>query len=59
MVHNKRNMPEMIFIHRYVRDKQVAVLWVTHDKDEIQHADKVIALTPSAGDAGGALYERA
>ncbi|EHC95512.1 YbbL ABC transporter ATP-binding protein [Salmonella enterica subsp. enterica serovar Uganda str. R8-3404] len=46
-------------IHRYVRDKQVAVLWVTHDKDEIQHADKVITLTPSAGEMQEARYERA
>ncbi|MDI5821932.1 ATP-binding cassette domain-containing protein, partial [Salmonella enterica subsp. enterica serovar Kentucky] len=55
--HNKRNVNDII--HRYVRDKQVAVLWVTHDKDEIQHADKVITLTPSAGEMQEARYERA
>ncbi|EJF3322372.1 iron ABC transporter ATP-binding protein FetA [Salmonella enterica] len=55
--HNKRNVNDII--HRYVRDKQVAVLWVTHDKDEIQHADKVITLTRSAGEMQEARYERA
>ena len=40
--HNKANVNDII--HRYVRDKQVAVLWVTHDKDEINHADEVITL---------------
>ncbi|VEB62409.1 ABC transporter ATP-binding protein [Salmonella enterica subsp. enterica] len=46
----------MILFHRYVRDKQVAVLWVTHDKDEIQHADKVITFNAICRrDAGGAL----
>ncbi|WP_393947398.1 iron efflux ABC transporter ATP-binding subunit FetA [Kluyvera intermedia] len=39
---NKKNVNDII--HRYVRDKQVAVLWVTHDKDEISHADEVIML---------------
>ena len=35
---NKHNVNEMI--HRYVREQNIAVLWVTHDKDEINHADK-------------------
>ena len=39
---NKHNVNDII--HRYVRDKNIAVLWVTHDKDEIQHADDVITL---------------
>ena len=39
---NKKNVNDII--HQYVRDKQVAVLWVTHDKDEISHADEVITL---------------
>lgn len=39
---NKGNVNEII--HQYVRDEQVAVLWVTHDKDEISHADEVIML---------------
>ena len=37
---NKRNVNELI--HHYVRDKNIAVLWVTHDKDEINRADNVI-----------------
>ena len=45
---NKKNVNDII--HRYVRDKQVAVLWVTHDKDEISHADEVITL-PSHRDS--------
>lgn len=40
---NKRNVNDII--HQYVRDQQIAVLWVTHDKDEISHADEVITLT--------------
>lgn len=39
---NKKNVNDII--HQYVRDKQVAVLWVTHDKDEISHADEVVTL---------------
>ena len=40
---NKRNVNDII--HQYVREQQIAVLWVTHDKDEISHADEVITLT--------------
>lgn len=54
---NKRNVNEII--HHYVRDKQVGVLWVTHDKDEINHADKIITLTPHAGEMQEACNERA
>jgi putative ABC transport system ATP-binding protein len=43
---NKQNVNEII--HRYVRDRQLAVLWVTHDKDEIAHADDVITLQAHA-----------
>ncbi|MCV5692768.1 iron ABC transporter ATP-binding protein FetA [Escherichia coli] len=50
---NKHNVNEMI--HRYVREQNIAVLWVTHDKDEINHADKVITLQPHAGDAANLL----
>ncbi|MEO3989661.1 iron efflux ABC transporter ATP-binding subunit FetA [Pseudocitrobacter cyperus] len=39
---NKHNVNDII--HRYVWEKNIAVLWVTHDKDEIQHADDVITL---------------
>ena len=45
---NKRNVNEMI--HHYARDKQIGVLWVTHDKDEINHADEIITLMPHAGE---------
>ncbi len=39
---NKRNVNELI--HRLVAERSLAVLWVTHDKDEIAHADDVITL---------------
>ncbi|HGW5507012.1 TPA: iron ABC transporter ATP-binding protein FetA [Citrobacter koseri] len=55
--HNKENVNDII--HRYVRDKNIAVLWVTHDKDEINHADNVITLQPHAGKMQEATYERA
>ncbi|EMX9179542.1 iron ABC transporter ATP-binding protein FetA [Citrobacter sedlakii] len=54
---NKRNVNEMI--HRYARDKQIGVLWVTHDKDEIDHADTIITLTPHAGEMQETRNERA
>ena len=54
---NKENVNDII--HRYVRDKNIAVLWVTHDKDEINHADNVITLQPHAGEMQEATYERA
>ena len=42
---NKRNVNELI--QRLVADQGLAVLWVTHDKDEIEHADEVITLPVS------------
>ena len=54
---NKRNVNELI--HHYVRDKKIAVLWVTHDKDEINHADNVITLQPHAGEMQEVSNERA
>lgn len=39
---NKNNVNDII--HHYVREQNVAVLWVTHDQDEIRHADEVITL---------------
>ncbi|HGH5979900.1 TPA: iron ABC transporter ATP-binding protein FetA [Kluyvera georgiana] len=39
---NKNNVNDII--HQYVREQNVAVLWVTHDQDEIRHADEVITL---------------
>ncbi|SAH87722.1 ABC-type uncharacterized transport system%2C ATPase component [Enterobacter cloacae] len=44
---NKRNVNEII--HRYVREQDIAVLWVTHDSNEISHADDVITLRPQGG----------
>ncbi|MNH31053.1 putative ABC transporter ATP-binding protein YbbL [compost metagenome] len=40
---NKRNVNEII--HQLVSQHGVAALWVTHDKDEIKHADDVITLS--------------
>ncbi|WP_193016567.1 MULTISPECIES: iron efflux ABC transporter ATP-binding subunit FetA [Gammaproteobacteria] len=37
-------------IHHYVKEQKLAVLWVTHDQNEIKHADDVIQL-PSHHDA--------
>ena len=54
---NKRNVNELI--HRYVREKNMAVLWVTHDKDEINHADNVITLQRHAGEMQETRNERA
>ncbi|POT58329.1 iron ABC transporter ATP-binding protein FetA [Citrobacter amalonaticus] len=54
---NKDNVNEII--HHYIHDKNIAVLWVTHDKDEINHADNVITLQPHAGEMQEARYERA
>ncbi|MFV0265055.1 MAG: iron efflux ABC transporter ATP-binding subunit FetA [Kluyvera sp.] len=39
---NKNNVNDII--HHYAREQNVAVLWVTHDQDEIRHADEVITL---------------
>ncbi|MGU3489512.1 iron efflux ABC transporter ATP-binding subunit FetA [Enterobacter bugandensis] len=44
---NKRNVNELI--HRYAREQNIAVLWVTHDSNEITHADDVITLQPHGG----------
>ncbi|HAS1473321.1 TPA: iron ABC transporter ATP-binding protein FetA [Enterobacter bugandensis] len=44
---NKRNVNEII--HRYAREQNIAVLWVTHDSNEITHADDVITLQPHGG----------
>lgn len=40
---NKRRVNDLI--HQYVREKNLGVLWVTHDRNEINHADNVITLT--------------
>lgn len=52
---NKHNVNDII--HRYVREKNIAVLWVTHDKDEIEHADDVITLPLSGKDVQEAINE--
>ena len=52
---NKRNVNEII--HHYARDKRTGVLWVTHDKDEINHADEIITLMPHAGEMQEARNE--
>lgn len=44
---NKKNVNEII--HRYASEKNIAVLWVTHDSNEIAHADEVITLQPAGG----------
>ncbi|WP_431624714.1 iron efflux ABC transporter ATP-binding subunit FetA [Enterobacter chuandaensis] len=44
---NKRNVNEII--HRYAHEQKIAVLWVTHDANEITHADDVITLQPHGG----------
>ena len=46
---NKKNVNEII--HRYTTEKNIAVLWVTHDSNEIAHADEVITLQPAGGKA--------
>ena len=46
---NKTNVNEII--HRYTSEKNIAVLWVTHDSNEIAHADEVITLKPAGGKA--------
>ncbi|ELV2767437.1 iron efflux ABC transporter ATP-binding subunit FetA [Enterobacter cloacae] len=44
---NKRNVNDII--HRYASEQNIAVLWVTHDANEITHADDVITLQPQGG----------
>ena len=54
---NKQNVNDII--HGYATEKQVAVLWVTHDRNEISHADEVITLQPAGGNMQEAQHERA
>ena len=49
---NKRNVNEIV--HQLVAEHRLAVLWVTHDTEEIAHADEVITLR-----AHGAQHESA
>ena len=54
---NKQNVNEII--HGYATEQQVAVLWVTHDRNEISHADEVITLQPAGGNMQEVQHERA
>jgi putative ABC transport system ATP-binding protein len=54
---NKNNVNDII--HRYVTEKNIAVLWVTHDRNEIAHADEVITLEPAGGRTQEIKNERA
>ena len=54
---NKRNVNEII--HRYATEKGVAILWVTHDQNEIAHTDEVITLQPAGGKMQEVKNERA
>lgn len=53
---NKRQVNDII--HHFVRENNLAVLWVTHDVDEIRHADNVIRLTSSSAQQEGAPSEK-
>ncbi len=54
---NKRRVNDLI--HQYVREQKLAVLWVTHDSNEISHADNVITLTANAAQSQEHAHESA
>lgn len=54
---NKQNVNEII--HRYATERGMAILWVTHDQNEIAHADEVITLQPAGGKMQEVKNERA
>ncbi|MGL5422832.1 MAG: iron efflux ABC transporter ATP-binding subunit FetA [Serratia fonticola] len=54
---NKRHVNELI--RRLVAEQGLGVLWVTHDKDEIAHADEVITLPLSRIDSQEKAHESA
>lgn len=54
---NKCNVNELI--RRLVAEQGLGVLWVTHDKDEIAHADEVITLPLSRIDSQEKAHESA
>jgi putative ABC transport system ATP-binding protein len=54
---NKRNVNELI--RRLVAEQGLGVLWVTHDKDEIAHADEVITLPLNRIDSQEKAHEPA
>lgn len=54
---NKRNVNDII--HDYVHNENMAALWVTHDRGEIQHVDDAIVLTARAGNVQEVKHEPA
>ncbi|MBV8042038.1 iron ABC transporter ATP-binding protein FetA [Pluralibacter sp.] len=54
---NKHKVNDII--HHYAAEKNIAVLWVTHDRGEIRHADSVITLAANAGEMQESTRERA
>lgn len=54
---NKQRVNDVI--HQYVRQEKLAVLWVTHDQNEISHADNVITLPARASQHGENSHEPA
>lgn len=54
---NKHKVNDII--HHYAAEKNIAVLWVTHDSGEIRHADSVITLAANAGAMQETTRERA
>ena len=53
---NKQNVNDII--HGYTTEKQEAVLWVTHDRNEISHDDEVITLQPAGGNMQEERHKR-
>lgn len=54
---NKHKVNDII--HHYAAEKNIAVLWVTHDRGEIHHVDSVITLAVNAGAMQESTHERA
>jgi len=54
---NKQLVNEII--HRDATQKNISVLWVTHDENEIRHADDVIRLPARSAENKEAEHERA
>ena len=54
---NKQNVNDII--HRYAKEQNIAVLWVTHDAKEIKHADDVMTLKPQGGKVTEMAHGRA
>ncbi|EMH4164051.1 iron ABC transporter ATP-binding protein FetA [Pluralibacter gergoviae] len=54
---NKQQVNEII--HQMVAQENISVLWVTHDENEIRHADDVIRLPAHSAEIKEAEHERA